>query len=156
MGEGLSTTLLAHIAVCMLMASSIDIDHFVAARSLSLKDAQNLQHRPFLHNTTLVLVVTLVLCLAQWVFCSSYYNCPFFAAMFFLSTISHHLRDATRRGIWLAPFGSTPPIPWKLCAIMLLMISLLPGTIRSLKTYQLARLLSRTPHSSTTGMVLSA
>ncbi|KAL5457297.1 hypothetical protein EMCRGX_G034545 [Ephydatia muelleri] len=127
MGEGLSTTLLAHIAVCMLMASSIDIDHFVAARSLSLKDAQNLQHRPFLHNTTLVLVVTLVLCLAQWVFCSSYYNCPFFAAMFFLSTISHHLRDATRR-----------------------------GTIRSLKTYQLARLLSRTPHSSTTGMVLSA
>ena len=37
MGEGLSTTLLAHIAVSMLMASAIDIDHFVAARSLSLK-----------------------------------------------------------------------------------------------------------------------
>lgn len=25
--------------------------------------------------------------------------------------VTHHLRDANRRGLWFAPFGSTRPIP---------------------------------------------
>lgn len=37
MGEGLTSTLLAQVAACVLMASAVDLDHFVAARSFSLK-----------------------------------------------------------------------------------------------------------------------
>jgi hypothetical protein len=28
-----------------------------------------------------------------------------------IAFVTHHLRDANRRGIWFAPFGSTPPLP---------------------------------------------
>lgn len=29
-----------------------------------------------------------------------------------VAVLSHHIRDATRRGLWLWPLGSTPPIPY--------------------------------------------
>nr|CAD7392037.1 unnamed protein product [Timema cristinae] len=28
--------------------------------------------------------------------------------------LSHHIRDGTRRGLWMWPFGSTPTIPYSL------------------------------------------
>ncbi len=37
-----------------------------------------------------------------------------------ISIASHHLRDGERRGLWVAPFGSTPPIPHKLYILMTL------------------------------------
>ena len=47
--------------------------------------------------------------------------------IFFLAWTSHHLRDATRRGLWFGPFFSTPPLPsWMyigLTMIMPLMLS---------------------------------
>lgn len=30
----------------------------------------------------------------------------------FVAFFSHHTRDATRRGFWIYPFGSTAPIPY--------------------------------------------
>jgi len=37
--------------------------------------------------------------------------------------LSHHVRDAVRRGMWFYPFGSTPPLPK---AVYLATIILLP------------------------------
>src|SRR5690242_18597976 len=38
-----------YAALATFFAVAIDLDHFVAARSWSLKDALNLSNRPFLH-----------------------------------------------------------------------------------------------------------
>lgn len=34
-----------------------------------------------------------------------------FALLVFTAFLSHHIRDANRRGVWFYPFGSTLPIP---------------------------------------------
>lgn len=44
--------------------------------------------------------------------------------MFLVSTLSHHLRDADRRGIWLAPLLSTPPIPLKFYTLFIILLPL--------------------------------
>jgi hypothetical protein len=41
---------------------------------------------------------------------------------------THHLRDATRRGLWCWPLGSTPPLPYPL---FLALTALLPLWLRS-------------------------
>ncbi|XP_064214056.1 transmembrane protein 267 [Tribolium castaneum] len=64
------TQTLIEIGLCAGIASLIDIDHFISARSVHLK------------------------------VCGDF------------SFVSHHTRDATRRGFWFYPFGSTPPIPY--------------------------------------------
>lgn len=45
-----------------------------------------------------------------------------FPLMFTVSIVSHHLRDADRRGIWCAPFGSTPAIPHKLYVVCVTLV----------------------------------
>jgi hypothetical protein len=37
-----------------------------------------------------------------------------------VSFFTHHIRDSCRRGIWLWPFGSTPPIPYYLYVLTIL------------------------------------
>ena len=43
-------------------------------------------------------------------------------AMCIISVTSHHLRDGDRRGLWVVPYGSTPPIPHKLYVLLVLML----------------------------------
>ena len=38
------------LALNLLLGSGLDIDHFIAARSLSIYDATHLSHRPFGHS----------------------------------------------------------------------------------------------------------
>ena len=47
-------------------------------------------------------------CLVDWVLVT------------FVAVITHHLRDANRRGLWFCPFGSTRPLsmPFYLLGIM--------------------------------------
>ncbi|KAK9884916.1 hypothetical protein WA026_009153 [Henosepilachna vigintioctopunctata] len=101
---------LFQILLCGVIASIIDVDHFLSAKSLSLKDATNLKERPFLHCSTVPVVI---------------FSCVFLFGNFMRSVTwrlnalvilvafsSHHIRDATRRGLWFAPFGSTSLIPY--------------------------------------------
>ena len=50
--------------------------------------------------------------------------------LFETSIISHHVRDAHRRGLWLWPLGSTPPIQstW----VYIFLITLLPFTVQKI------------------------
>ena len=126
-GEQFTAVRALQVAGCVVMATALDVDHFISARSLSLKDALNLPNRPFAHNTTVILSGAALLYLL-------FYCCPNLGApptrdlplMFLLSTFSHHLRDADRRGIWLGPLLSTPPIPYKLYPFL---IALLPALL---------------------------
>ncbi|KAK7497776.1 hypothetical protein BaRGS_00010910 [Batillaria attramentaria] len=95
--------------VCGILASAIDVDHFLAAKSLQLQDAVNLKHRPPFHSTSLVLMLTSTL----WCVSSLLPTLPLKKPALLLLTawLSHHLRDANRRGLWFPPIGSSPPLP---------------------------------------------
>lgn len=99
----ISTGTLLESVSCLLIACFIDVDHFVASRSFSLDSALHLPTRPHLHNTTVFMAICLLL---LW------FGYPTAAWITLVAGVSHHLRDATRRGLWLAPFFTTPPIPY--------------------------------------------
>lgn len=141
-----NTQCLLEILLCAFIAAVIDVDHFISAKSLSLKvqimlfvliiflmqflfqEATNLKERPFLHSSTVPVVIS-----ACFYLCGSFLRSVLLkrlSLIVFLAFASHHLRDASRRGLWFPPFGSTVPIPYKLyvllnCVIPLV-ISLLP------------------------------
>ena len=48
------------------------------------------------------------------------------SCLVFVAIFSHHLRDANRRGLWFSPVGSTPPIPYLIyiLSIILLCVSI--------------------------------
>ncbi|XP_045460253.1 LOW QUALITY PROTEIN: transmembrane protein 267 [Harmonia axyridis] len=106
------TQCLLEILLCAFIAAVIDVDHFISAKSLSLKEATILKGRPFLHSSTVPVVI-----------CACFFMCDCLlksavlkrlSPIIFIAFSSHHIRDATRRGLWFSPFGSTIPIPYKL------------------------------------------
>ncbi|XP_078042385.1 transmembrane protein 267 [Augochlora pura] len=111
---------LMHIFGCFFLSSVIDVDHFIAAWSWNLNDATHLKKRPFLHCTTVPIVI--------WVFLnmhSSIFDHPkssYYSWMILASFLSHHIRDGTRRGLWFCPIGSTEPIPYYLYLSMSMML----------------------------------
>lgn len=98
----LSTFLTPEAAIAAIAGSAIDLDHFIAAGSLSLRAATGLRRRPFAHSTAFVLVApSLALAAgATWTL----------AVLLATAVASHQARDALRRGFWLASTWSTPPI----------------------------------------------
>lgn len=108
-----------------------------------MQDALKLQKRPFAHNTSLILVVTAFLYLLTSVLLPAVHlDRPFtrdLPSMFFVATLSHHLRDADRRGLWLAPLPSSPPLPHMLYPFLIVTLPsvafaprMLPVVVRGL------------------------
>ncbi|XP_062134470.1 transmembrane protein 267 [Drosophila sulfurigaster albostrigata] len=86
---------------CFVVSSFIDLDHFVEARSLYLEDATNLSRRPFLHCSSIILAMLLLyICTA----CLNYFRSSLLLGALLCAFITHHTRDAVRRGYWLWPF----------------------------------------------------
>ncbi|XP_038058128.1 transmembrane protein 267-like [Patiria miniata] len=101
---------LGEILFCGMLSSGLDVDHFVAARSIYLQDALVLPHRPVLHSTSLILLIGFILLLTTRITASHKLRpLPY---MFLTASLSHHIRDGSRRGLWLWPLGSTPPLPY--------------------------------------------
>ena len=92
----------AQACLCGALASALDADHFLAAGSTQLADATKLGSRPWGHAALFVLAAAAA---AAHVFP------PGASLMIVTSWGSHQLRDAQRRGLWLWPVGSTPPLP---------------------------------------------
>ncbi|XP_078577365.1 transmembrane protein 267-like [Branchiostoma floridae x Branchiostoma japonicum] len=106
--------------LCGLLASLVDADHFIAARSLQLKDALTLPARPPFHATSLLLstafTIWVLLKIMDW---KALHLLPWICTVAWLS---HHIRDGTRRGLWFPPIGSTPPIPdWMYIGLIVLL-----------------------------------
>ncbi|XP_042731172.1 transmembrane protein 267 [Lagopus muta] len=99
------------VTLAGFLASVIDVDHFLLAGSLSLKAALSLPRRPFLHCSTVIPVVALTLKLIMHLFRLKDSWC-FLPWMLFISWTSHHIRDGIRHGLWICPFGKTPPLPY--------------------------------------------
>ncbi|CAH8561989.1 unnamed protein product [Schistosoma guineensis] len=85
-----------------------DIDHFIASGSTSIELARQLPGRPFLHWAGLYLLIYTLLIIG--LFFISYPICLKFNRFFtifwcfiFIPFISHIIRDANKRGLWLWP-----------------------------------------------------
>ncbi|CAM1319488.1 C5orf28 (predicted) [Pycnogonum litorale] len=108
-----SDSMSAHVfqsLICVTIACAIDIDHFVHAKSFDLQDVVTLSSRPFLHCTTVPIVMLVILLLYGRL--KSSRMLILLAWLIFVAFISHHLRDSTRRGLWFFYFGSTEPLPY--------------------------------------------
>lgn len=102
------------------LSSFIDVDHFLSARSWRLSDVTNLSKRPFLHCTTVPILLWIILILISTTFNNQSLND--FSWIIFASFLSHHIRDATRRGLWFCPLGTTQPIPYYMYIAMSMML----------------------------------
>ena len=74
------------------------------------QDALHLETRPPLHNSSLLLLFTPLLLLPYVIretWCFWIYEASLVSL---IAIITHHLRDANRRGLWLWPHGDTPPL----------------------------------------------
>lgn len=101
---------LGAILYATTIAIAVDIDHFLAARSLRLRDALSLTARPFGHaigapflGVALTALAVRIGIVPTWA--------PVLVA---LSWLSHLIHDAVKRGFLLTPFftGSTSLLPY--------------------------------------------
>lgn len=124
--KNISSRIIVEVITCAVIASIIDLDHFLIAKSFHLEvmccfktvtrlnilfqDAANLKVRPPLHCSTVPIILCMFLLLISYVMNN---NVILVAGLILLTAfMSHHTRDATRRGYWFYPFGSTSPIPY--------------------------------------------
>ena len=111
---------------------------------LTSQDAVSLPQRPALHNSSIILFLTLAFLGISEIFNDSSKheatggnNSSIMTSlrhalpwMFCVALSSHHVRDAARRGLWFSPFGSTSPLPY---AVYVLLTLLLPNVVRWLR-----------------------
>ncbi|KAJ6645286.1 Transmembrane protein, partial [Pseudolycoriella hygida] len=97
------------ILFCFVVASLIDVDHFIHAKSFSLKAATTLTARAFLHCSTITIGLFILFLIGT---CYRSLLLNLINAMLLNAFITHHTRDASRRGFWFWPFGHTPACPY--------------------------------------------
>ncbi|KOC66932.1 Transmembrane protein C5orf28 [Habropoda laboriosa] len=102
------------------LSSIIDVDHFIAACNWKLSDATHLEKRPFLHCTTVPIIIWLTMNLYSSMFNQPKYS--YYSWIVLASFLSHHIRDGTRRGLWFCLIGSTQPIPYYLYLTISMML----------------------------------
>jgi hypothetical protein len=112
------------LILAFIAGSFVDIDHFIEVGSLSLHRALNDQprNRPFLHNSLLLLFITLIIFILEH-FLLRYQHISY-SLIFFLGWSSHHLRDAQRRGLTFLPLGETPPIEYYLPIMCFVLVTM--------------------------------
>jgi hypothetical protein len=112
------------LILAFLAGSFVDIDHFIEVRSLSLDRVLHDQprNRPFLHNSLLLLIITLIIFIFEHIFLR--YQHISYALIFFLGWSTHHLRDAQRRGLTFLPIGETPPIEYYLPIMCFVLVTM--------------------------------
>jgi hypothetical protein len=108
-----------------LIASLIDLDHFISAKSFSLLDVISLSNRPFLHNSFTLIILNTILYILMRVF--SVADTQKYSMLILISWFSHHVRDANRRGLWFGSLYTTKPLN---DGVYLSIILILPIIIR--------------------------
>lgn len=139
------TERIALLVMSVFVSSFIDIDHFLVAKSMQLsviflqkftrnenkilmmpfllQRAVAIDRRPFLHFTTIPLVlVILIVPLYQWLHSS---RLNLWLSVLTCAFLCHHTRDATRRGFTLWPFGTTKPLPYPLYIALVMIMPFL-------------------------------
>lgn len=114
---------LLSLALCGACGALVDVDHFIAAGRPSLDAALSLpgDRRPWGHNSALAAAAV-----AAGAAAGGARGLPHAGALLAVALFSHHLRDATRRGLWLgwAAAHATPPLPYAAYLLALAALSL--------------------------------
>ena len=100
-----------YIWISMFCGTIVDIDHILSTKTWTLHDAVRLQHRPIGHSIALVIVI-----------CIIHVCCPWDAnisTVYSLSSLSHLIRDSSRRGLWFCFGFKTRPLPYVLHLVLL-------------------------------------
>lgn len=97
------------------------------------QNATHLEKRPFLHCTTVPIVLWILLILLSSIFHSSHLEHISWVVL--AAFLSHHIRDSTRRGLWFCPFGSTRPLPYYLYVSLSMFLPYLLYWFSSLHTF---------------------
>jgi len=114
---GLSPSTSRELIAAFTVGSWLDLDHFLAAGSLRLQDATRLSHRPFGH------ALLAAGCLGALAALLTRQRRK--GVLVATAILSHQLRDALRRGMWLFPLGSTAPLPFPVYLVCLFSLPLL-------------------------------
>jgi len=105
------------VGLSLFIGSAVDVDHFIAAGSMSLTDATHLQSRPLGHMVLSAVFASVVALLVSALYFArtgcvpstrsvEWYRCKRFAMLTFSAYVAHLLRDSVRRGLW---FCTLPP-----------------------------------------------
>lgn len=114
--------LVAGCVLSLLSGSALDADHFLSARSASLDSALHLPGRPLGHALPVAVLLAamveagaaLIRRHARWLWMPRWPG-----AMCLLAWVSHQLRDACRRGMWLWPAPWSIPVPYAMYVLLL-------------------------------------
>ena len=117
------------IVIAMVASSALDVDHFIAAGSMSIEDAANLDKRPYLHSIVVALfAVAVIHMLSLNLGLYQSFRLPF---IMICAVLSHLLRDAVRRGLWFWPLDLTIPVCFSCYIIIVLLLPWPVATIVS-------------------------
>lgn len=117
----------------LLICTYKSLFFLVLAFIIFFQDATHLQKRPFLHCTTIPILL--------WTFfilLSNTFHSPLMEHISWVilaAFLSHHIRDGTRRGLWFCPFGSTRPIPYYLYVSICMSLPYILHWLMSLHTF---------------------
>ncbi|XP_013196398.2 transmembrane protein 267 [Amyelois transitella] len=125
-----NTACIFHIGFCTLLSSFIDVDHVFVAKSIYWKDLTNNKYRGIFHCTTFWLIITSILLTYSYIY--KKINIYMLTWMIILAYTSHHIRDANRRGLWVYPFGHTPPFSKSL---YIFLVAILPNILTVVNVY---------------------
>ena len=107
---------------CMATAMLVDTDRFIEAQTLDLDKALSLDHRPFLHNSTIALVFYLIAILINVMIKN--HSFKLYSSLVFVAMFTHQLRDASRRGLWFWPWIQSLPLqPYPLYIVLIILLS---------------------------------
>ena len=113
------------LAVAFLAGSLVDLDHFIAIRSLSVNRVltEPTLGRPCFHNSLHLMIVTCIAFGLEHFLCRPQ-SSVYYSMVFFLGWFTHHLRDGQRHGLTLSPVGQTPPIDYYIALMCLLLVAI--------------------------------
>ncbi len=110
---------LKDLIACFLLAALIDVDHIFAAGSLNIAAMASLERRPVMHNTPLVVLISAAAFVSfhffscQFSFCrKEHLHLHLLWLHFLVASLTHHIRDGLRHGLYLWPLSpsSTAPV----------------------------------------------
>ena len=95
------------------------------AGSLKLEDAVSLDQRPFLHNSTLPLCLYVIAMLINCTVMANQVMIKTYSTLAFVAVFTHHLRDASRRGLWFSPWIQSLPVSYPMYIFLTVFLCLI-------------------------------
>ncbi|EDQ84612.1 uncharacterized protein MONBRDRAFT_30124 [Monosiga brevicollis MX1] len=120
--------------ICAILASLMDLDHFFHASRWSLTAATSLSTRPWLHSLPVAIAAALLLSyVAHRCNVAGAHRDTFLLPL--TAVLTHQLRDAHRRGLWLYPLAGGASIPISYTFYLTFNVAIWPAVLAQLSRW---------------------